>query len=527
MKRVLFLTAVFLISVNGFTENRFWIYFTEKNHQDFDPAEYFDSRTIEKRKALGIPVFSETDLPVNAEFIRSVEGICPGILFASRWLNAVAVEAGEDQLSKISQLPYVKSIEPVGKYKVNKSSRLMSSSSIPKTDPLMNQTRIMDKGIFRENGIDGRGIRIAVLDAGFSGADTHPAFKHLRENNQILATYDFVRKKEFVYSFNSHGTSVLSCIAGMYDSIPIGLATGAEFLLARTEVSWEPFFEEINWMAAMEWADKNGADIINSSLGYTYHRYFTHQMDGKTTFITKAARIAASKGILVINSMGNDGNTNWRFPGAPADAEEVLSIGGIDPKNLLRINFSSIGPNAAMKMKPNVSAFGEVIAAGRKGFKRTFGTSFSAPLVTGFAACLWQANPELNNGELFALIQQSGNLYPYFDYAHGYGYPRIRKEKSTGEMETVSFGFSGNYLTLKFDRQITTENDLPDRNYLYYHLEREGNLWVYGVMEIDEETNEMHFISIDRFSVNDIVRVHYRGYTNSFSFSAPNNLPLQ
>jgi len=526
MKRNIFLTAALLLSLHAFSGNRYWIYFTEKGQQDFDLYGYFDARTIEKRISLRIPLSCETDFPVNPEFLKSVEKITTGILFESRWLNAVAVEAGKNQLAIISQLPFVKSIEPVGRYKVKRTKRLQMGSSIPKMDLLMMQTSIMGKNIFHENGINGKGIRIAVLDAGFRGADTHPAFTHLRDNNQILETYDFVRNKENVYSFNTHGTSVLSCIAGMYDSIPIGLATGAEFLLARTEVSWEPFFEEINWMAAMEWADKNCAYIINSSLGYTYHRYFPHQMDGKSTFITKAARIAASKGILVINSMGNDGNSNWKFAGAPADAEEVLSIGGIDPKNLLRINFSSFGPNASMRMKPNVSALGEVFAAGKKGFKRTFGTSFSAPLVTGFAACLWQANPELNSRELFALIQQSGNLYPYYDYAHGYGIPTIKKYDMDCKVETVSFGFDGKYLTLKF-RRLDSDNDtLPFANYLYYHIEREGILWIYGVMEVEEDTEEMSFISIDKFSFNDIIRVHYQGVTNTFSFSDSKNLPL-
>ena len=170
---------------------------------------------------------------------------------------------------------------------------------------LTDQLVRMQGELFRAKGIDGKGIRIAVLDGGFPKVNTHIAFKHLRDNGQILKTWNFPNHKENVYGWNGHGTMTLSNIAGRKDGKDLGLATGAEFLLARTEVEPEPFKEEVWWMQAMEWADKNGANLISSSLGYGKDRYYTKDMDGKS-YVAKAGNIAARKGILVVCSAGNE-----------------------------------------------------------------------------------------------------------------------------------------------------------------------------------------------------------------------------
>jgi serine protease AprX len=218
--------------------------------------------------------------------------------------------------------------------------------------------------------------------------------------------------------------AVLSCVAGRIEGIQIGLAIDAEFLLARTETWTEFFSEEEQWLAAAEWADKNGAHIINSSLGYTYHRYFPEQMNGKKSLVSRAANMAARKGILVVNSAGNEGDGKWKIIGTPADADSVLSIGGISPWTGFHTGFSSFGPTSDKRMKPNVTAYGHVIGAGPGGLSQTQGTSFSGPLTAGFAACAKQARPNMTNMQLFKEIEKSADLYPYFDYAHGYGVPQ-------------------------------------------------------------------------------------------------------
>lgn len=175
---------------------------------------------------------------------------------------------------------------------------------------------------------------------------------------------------------------------------------------------------------AAEWADKNGVDIINSSLGYTGPRYLPENMDGKTAFVSKAAQLAVDKGILVVSSAGNEGTGKWKRIAAPGDATGVLTVGGIDPYTGIHSNFSSFGPSWDKRLKPEVCAYGTAIVSSRTGLVISEGTSFSSPLVAGFAACLKQRYPLLKNTELKELICRSGDLWPYFDYAHGYGVPQ-------------------------------------------------------------------------------------------------------
>ena len=221
---------------------------------------------------------------------------------------------------------------------------------------------------------------------------------------------------------------VLSCIAGINkEGQKLGLATGAEFLLARTEIDPEPFKEEVWWAQGAEWADKNGADIINSSLGYGKERHWTKDMNGNS-YVAKAANKAVEKGILICNSAGNEGDDKrWMTIITPADAENVLCVGGIEASldNYRHISFSSYGPTADKRRKPDVVAFGHAKVANPKGgFTEADGTSFSSPLTAGFCACAWQTKRDLTALQMKAEIQKSCDLYPYYDYAYGYGVPQ-------------------------------------------------------------------------------------------------------
>ncbi len=164
-------------------------------------------------------------------------------------------------------------------------------------------------------------------------------------------------------------------------------------------------------------------------------------MNGKKSLVARAANMAASKGMLVVNAAGNDGETKWKHLGTPADADSVLSVGGISPESDYHFSFSSYGPTADKRLKPNVCAYGAVMESGKKGLTTTYGTSFASPLVAGFAACAWQTNRRLNNMELFKEIEKSADLYPYFDYAHGYGVPQagyfINRQKYNEEITTL------------------------------------------------------------------------------------------
>ncbi|MFC7668692.1 S8 family serine peptidase [Hymenobacter humi] len=271
-----------------------------------------------------------------------------------------------------------------------------------------------------------------MFDVGFRGLPEHEAFQELVRSKRIVATHDFLKNRENVYAGGSHGTEVMGCLAGRLPAgsgepgPALGLAPAAEYFLARTEqLGRERYAEEEAWLAAAEWADRLGVDIINSSLAYTEQRYFPEQMNGRLSLVSRAANLAARKGILVVSAAGNDGDNDWVRIGTPADADSVLAIGGLDPETGLHVDFSSYGPTADRRAKPNLAAFGIVLTTTPKGYERLEGTSFSAPLVAGLAACLWQQHRQLTAMQLFQGLEKSAELYPYFDYAHGYGRPRF------------------------------------------------------------------------------------------------------
>ena len=426
MKKALLFLTLFVWTFIASAQDIYWVFFTDKNGTEFDPYAYFDAKAIQRRTQQQLPLFDSTDFPLNRSYVTAVDRLSDELVGESRWFNAAAVSTS--RIDEIRRLPFVAAVTPIESHAVPASVSSEEPAPIAATDTSMLYPQLvrMQGEQFVANGIDGTGIRIAVLDGGFKMADEHPAFQHLRDGHRILKTYNFPLKREDVYGWDTHGTMVLSCIAGINDGKKIGLATGAEFLLARTEVNLEPRKEEVWWMMGMEWADRNGANIINSSLGYGKERYNPEDMDG-TSLVARAANMAASKGILVCNSMGNEGDDRtWRTLITPADADSVLSVGGIDEKGNPS-DFTSWGPTADGRLKPNVCAYGHAFVANpskTKPYTYAYGTSFSSPLTAGFAACAWQSRPQLNNMELKAEIEKSADRYPDHDFRYGYGVPQ-------------------------------------------------------------------------------------------------------
>lgn len=545
---VFFLTCLSL--TNSFSQTKYWFFLSDKGitNEVADCENNLQNLSSEKLVA------EFSDIPVNEDYCRILQEIAP-ISVKSKWLNAVSMSVSPSQKKGILALPFVTASLPQTLFVKTASRESDHKLSESQLEHLMMQTGILGGELFKENNINGKGVRIAILDGGFPGVDTMEVFRHIRDEKRIIDTYDFVKKTKDVYDYSSHGTTVMACIAGIYDGVPIGLGTKAEFLLARTEINTEVFSEEENWVAAMEWAADNGAKIISSSLGYTYHRYFSTQMDGKTTFVSRMANIAASKGILVVNAIGNDGDKDWEVMGAPADADSVLSIGGIDSRKGIHSKFSSFGPTFDNRLKPNVVAFSDVISAGKKGMGKHFGTSFSAPLISGFAACVMQMHPDWNAMKVFDEIQKSGHLYPYYDYAHGYGIPQASyflTEKSDNEPAFTLEELSGNLivnilnnttnsdsLTLNESQEATLQNgdfsgfseaetdnvgfdvvksasEMLKGNFMYYHLAdaESGKIRKYFV--IDLQGADHYKISLDELKGNEILRVHFHGYTQSF-----------
>ena len=432
-KHLLLALLVMLGCVTMAQDHCYWVFFTDKNNTQFDPYTYFDAKAIERYRHCGADLYDISNYPINADYKIAVEGYSTELFGESRWLNAVGVTATEQNAQLIELLPFVAKVQEMVSEGVvaRAEAQIMETvedDTLAQNEVLTDQLKRFGGQHFIDHGIDGKGLRICVMDGGFPKVDTHPAFQHLRDNHQILKTYNFPNKKEDVYGWSTHGTMVLSCIAGINkDGQKMGLATGAEFLLARTEIDPEPFKEEIWWAQGAEWADKNGADIINSSLGYGKDRYWTKDMDG-TSYVAKAANKAVEKGILICNSAGNEGDdSRWMTIITPSDAENVLCVGGIvnDLEFYHHISFSSFGPTADKRRKPDVCAFGTAqVANPSGGFTNASGTSFSSPLTAGFCACAWQTKRDLTALQMKGEIQKSADLYPYFDYAYGYGVPQ-------------------------------------------------------------------------------------------------------
>ncbi len=553
MNRMKFTFSILLIflGLSLFSQSKYWVFLADKDGVDFNPLEYFDSKAIDRRLKHDLPLVEFSDLPIRSDYYAKVLSLSDTVSGHTRWFNALAVVVSSDfQIEMIRNLPFVTDVIPMTSKNYLAENIVGGPMKPGQMSVLKGQTAWMQGEKFKEAKLTGKGVRICIIDAGFPGVNTADEFSHIRERKGIVATWDFHKNSSEVYKFNSHGSTVLSCIAGISNGVNIGLATDAEFLLARTErMLKEGLSEEEDWLMAVEWADKNGADIINSSLGYTTSLYFKENMDGKTALISRAGNLAAHKGILVVNAAGNEGDGYWKYIGAPADADSVLTVGGINPWTGIHTSFSSYGPTADMRMKPNVAAYGHVIAYGAKtGMHEAQGTSFASPLTAGFAACALQHDSTLKVMELFHKIERAANLYPYFDYAHGFGVPLAGNIIAESEIvpKTVDVRIKGDSLLVSILPEYFEMNDqvvinyhskfsgkkapanmhmadsyLSDDsntkqsqpNYVYYKLSSSDGV----IMEYDViAPNKLNILSkVIKVNRNYIFSIWYKGYSTS------------
>ena len=436
VKIVIFIFPSFLIG-----QDRYWVFFQDKNEalETFEISDFLSSASLQRRAEQDIDIHIN-DFPLSPSYINTIKNLGFEVYRTSRWLNAISVFIDHtNELALLRELDFVSKIQKVKSYsrraivdEVSTDQQIVANSY----GPSYGQIAQLNGHLVHEQGYKGQGRIIAVMDASFYKVDELAMFDSLWINNQILETWDFVLNQELNYdndTIGSHGTMVLSCMGGnMQDSL-IGTAPDASYILFRTEdTSSETLTEEDNWVAAAEQADLLGTHVINTSLGYSNltddpentHTY--SDMDGNTTVITIAADIAASKGMLVVNSAGNSGNSEWYYITAPADGDSVLTIGAIGADSVLTF-FSSHGPTADGRMKPNVVAQGlfSVVCNLDDGIRTANGTSFSSPIIAGMAASVWSAMPEVSSMDLFNLIQESGHLFPEGNNDYGYGVPNF------------------------------------------------------------------------------------------------------
>ncbi len=432
MKYFYFLGWVLFITTLNAQNSKYWIYFKDKPENQKPDLSH---RSLERRFQQGI-LLDEKDYPVSTFYIQQLENFGFTIERKSKWLNAVTLYADYQDIQKLKNLNFIIQIEPVKKWKVYKPAINHHDKTAINYGASEIQNKMLNIEYLHDKGFKGAGKLVGVFDSGFINANQHPAFSHIYNSNRVLATYNFVNNNTNVYTLDGHGTNVWSCIAANVPDTLVGTGFEASFLLAVTEnVFSETTAEEDNWLAAMEWADSLGVDIINTSLGYNIMDgglFYTYaDMDGNSTIITRAADIAASKGILCVISAGNEGNNDWKKITAPCDADSVLCVGSVN-SNKSRSSFSSMGPTFDGRIKPDVMAMGgtAAVASTNLNYSYSSGTSFSAPIITGFVASLWQANPNKTNMEIIDAIKKSSDRASNPDTLYGWGIPNAARADS-------------------------------------------------------------------------------------------------
>ena len=423
-------------------DDQLWFYrvwFSEKSQtaSDFAPEELLSPAAISRREKLGIPFLTESDIPVSRQHINSLSQFGFRPRCTSKWLNTALFTTTEAKdPATYKEYHFIDSIQLVRR-PADPAKRSYSKYGItaPGAGPDAFDPRIPLNGhLLHQSGFTGKKITIAVLDAGFNGADAIESLAPLRQRGGIIATRNFVNSTDHVYDYHTHGTSVLSILAGSLPGIINGTAPGADYMLLRTEDDETEYpVEEDYWVAAAEYADSAGADIITSSLGYfTFDDpdldYSFSDIDGDTPFITRGADFAASKGILVVNSAGNERNKEWVRIIAPSDGDNVLCIGALR-QDLTISDFSSAGYSSDGRVKPDVVAPGVGIPIQYEPelWHSGSGTSFSCPVISGLCASLMQAVPEASPAEIIDVLHRSSDRFNRPDSLYGYGIPDFIK----------------------------------------------------------------------------------------------------
>jgi len=439
-----FLSGVFLLNVFTLSAEKsfcFRVYLNDKGESSFrlfEPERFLSSEAVERRMLREVFI-DASDFPVSERYINELTATGVHYVVQSKWMKTVVVESTDsmvvDQLMAVS---FVDSVTCVW----NGEGRLEKEPCLRDTDRFVSmdtpdsmrygraeeQIKMLNGIRLHEAGYRGKGMRIAVIDAGFMNVDRMDAFPSLN----VLGTYNMTFPGYSVFCEDNHGTKVLSCMAADIPGVMVGTAPDAAYLLLKSEdIRGEYPVEEDFWASAVEYADSVGVDIITTSLGYyqfdSLPNYYTKaDLDGQTAFVSRVATIAARKGMLVVASAGNEGNGSWERITFPADVQDVITVGGVTMEREKSV-FSSSGMTADYRIKPDVVALATNVSvvddAGNVEQKN--GTSFSTPLVAGLAACLWQAFPLLKNTELIQLIKETSSQSQQPDTQLGYGIPNM------------------------------------------------------------------------------------------------------
>ena len=508
MKKLMLIVMATVMMAAAFAQSpaKYWVAFTDKKGTPYSidkPEAFLSPRALELRKAHGIAI-DERDLPVNPDYVRQVLALdtAARCFTTTKWLNGMTVYALRDDMKEaIERLPFVDSVErtdvpkeplpPAGPAYVfpggGGQPMLTYQSDIQKNNDFdygqaTLQVRVNNVHWLHRMGFRGEGMQMMILDGGFENIDTISCLKALRDDHRLLGARNFVEPEKDPMRKHSHGTMVLSCIASYTPGLLVGTAPMVKVHVAQTEESGsEDRVEEDNWVAGLEYADSLGCQVLNSSLGYTTFDDTVNQrtyadLTGEVSRASRAATIAASKGLLICNSAGNEGASKWKYIGAPADAKDILSVGAVNVKGK-RAYFSSFGPTADGRIKPDACAVGRSTYLSTPAGIVTIadGTSFSSPMLSGMVACLWQAFPEKSNYEIMEAVRQAGGhnfrlngariSMPDSNDGYGYGitdFLRAYNILKYGEKDVLILGDCGYCSTSRSINAITMGGLTPD-----------------------------------------------------------------
>lgn len=543
--RTLTLILFVLCVANANAQYAKWIIqFTDKNSSPYsisNAAEYLSAKAIERRTTQHIAIDS-SDLPVNPTYIEQV--LATGnvtYLSQSKWLNQILIYCKDNAtINAINQLPFVKQSSAIGLLKSPKPihekkddyvDKLYSSAKHNQTEEenfdygnAYNQVHIHDGEYLHTKGFTGKGITIAILDAGFYHYKELKAFDSLLAQNSILGEKDFVDFDNSVNEDNAHGMYCLSVIGANVPGSMVGTAPHASFWLLRSENDFSEYpIEEHNWVAAAEFADSAGADMISSSLGYyrfddpSFNHSYNDFYTGSTT-VSSGAAMAVKKGMIVTNSAGNEGAGSWKYIVFPADADSVCAVGATDNGGLIA-SFSSYGYTG--KIKPNIVSVGagtvlwgtnDIPVSGN-------GTSFSNPNINGLIACLWQAFPTLDNMTILNAAYESADRYTNPDNRYGYGIPNMKKAYAIlkKKQNIITYGndwlfATPNPFTSKIDVKAIAQ---VEGNITLSLIDKDGNtVQTITLTAEEQEVYDTAFTSLDNLPAGDY-SIQYKDGTNT------------
>jgi serine protease AprX len=445
--------------------NAYFIQFSDKVSESNIRAT-LSEKALERRTKFNLSIDSY-DMPVSANYISVIlQDTTIRLRYALKWHNAIVVNCTKTSLHYLTDLPFVRAVKFVGETQTLKSSEgplfyaprlvlkdaTMKENGYTKEDYGVSYAQNKQIGVpyLHRLGYTGKGIDVAVFDAGFKNLNAIPGFLKHQANDRLTFCYDVAQLDNLLTDADNHGTAVTSCLGAYQLGHYVGSAPLANLFLFRTEYgATESPLEELNWCKAAELSDSAGVDMITSSLGYfrfddTTLSYRHSDLDGFTSYISLGARIAVEKGILVLNSAGNEGDNLWRKIGTPADVATVLTIGAAGIDNQVG-RFSSQGYNAKGDIKPDVVACGVLTYVGSPNgnYYQGYGTSYATPVAAGGVACLLQAFPGLTPLQINQLIRSTASQSQNPDSIMGYGVAQFDAAYNLQQLKTAKHVVSG------------------------------------------------------------------------------------